>query len=449
MEYDLIKIPYFNLVDCRELDYDIYDAQGKLFSKKGETLDAGKLLQLKFITVYKKEPKIQQDNSSDQDNKDDEIQKVTDFTRELLLLALKKQAVEIDIEPNDNDLNIFLHYEDKSQEKIGLQKNIYEPLTKSLKKMVNKFSRFLDIDEKSLPGLNNPIKFEFNLSNCDYGEKISLRLVKTDENKISGLESSDLLIKNKFFEINSGIFLIVESKDIKENEVIYSILKHANDKGLKTGLVEQKAKYCFQNTGQFDLYYIENSNSKEFFNNLSSQKFNFLFFKDLNINDYKIELIKLSKTCPVIIYLNNNSLENAKNVLYEFSSEGIFSDFNSYLAGILVQKRLQKICTVCREKYELSEDEINKIFEWDGKTKVFAYRVKGCDKCNNTRYLQTVPAQEFILVNNEIRELLQNFNFKEKLEEYFEKINYKDLNYNALKNVLKGIIAIEEFEKLS
>ncbi len=92
-------------------------------------------------------------------------------------------------------------------------------------------------------------------------------------------------------------------------------------------------------------------------------------------------------------------------------------NFADALLGILAQRLAKRLCNVCKEPYEPSEEEIEQLIHEYGPhpvkplTKedlkgVTLYRPKGCPHCNQTGYRGRLAIHELLVANDEIRQLI-------------------------------------------
>lgn len=92
-------------------------------------------------------------------------------------------------------------------------------------------------------------------------------------------------------------------------------------------------------------------------------------------------------------------------------------NFSDALLGILAQRLAKRLCKNCKKAYKPSEEEIEELIQEYGEhpvkplTKeafegVTLYQPVGCSLCNNTGYKGRLAIHEFLVANDEIRELI-------------------------------------------
>jgi len=112
---------------------------------------------------------------------------------------------------------------------------------------------------------------------------------------------------------------------------------------------------------------------------------------------------------------------------------------------VLAQRLVRKICPNCRERtipgtetlamLDLSPDDVvDKKF----------YRGRGCQACNNTGYKGRVGLYEFMLMNDQLREMVNRGSSTEQLRDLALQTGMRSLRNAGLDKVFSGVTAIEE-----
>ena len=82
-----------------------------------------------------------------------------------------------------------------------------------------------------------------------------------------------------------------------------------------------------------------------------------------------------------------------------------------------------------------------------GDNPVRLYRGKGCKKCGGEGYLGRIAVQEFLVVNEEIRELLDRGALTAEIEEAAIKNGMKKIHEDGIEKALAGITTLEEIHR--
>jgi general secretion pathway protein E len=115
---------------------------------------------------------------------------------------------------------------------------------------------------------------------------------------------------------------------------------------------------------------------------------------------------------------------------------------SSTLLGVLAQRLVRTLCPECKERYKASNKE-KEVVGITGTEDVFLYRPVGCKACNNTGYKGRTGIHELLLVNNEVRESIN----EAKGELYIENLirpYTPSIKQDGMNKVLQGKTTVEE-----
>ncbi len=117
------------------------------------------------------------------------------------------------------------------------------------------------------------------------------------------------------------------------------------------------------------------------------------------------------------------------------------------LIGVINQRLAKRICPDCIEEYTLEKDSpYMKILKEYG-NEITLYRGKGCKKCNGTGYYGRVAIQEFMEINDEIGDLLDNGATTHEIEQAAIKNGMKTIHQDGIEKALKGITTLDEIHR--
>ncbi|MDD5595934.1 MAG: type II/IV secretion system protein, partial [Candidatus Omnitrophica bacterium] len=107
---------------------------------------------------------------------------------------------------------------------------------------------------------------------------------------------------------------------------------------------------------------------------------------------------------------------------------------------IIAQRLLRRLCPDCKEAYEPTPEQLKTV-----KLKnELIYKPKGCAKCNQLGYKGRSCIAEVMLINEELRALInQNAPFQ-KIREVARANGMQTLYESAIKKVEEGITSLEE-----
>ena len=120
---------------------------------------------------------------------------------------------------------------------------------------------------------------------------------------------------------------------------------------------------------------------------------------------------------------------------------------SSTLVAVINQRLAKRICPHCIEEYLLPSDSpYRKVLKcWDKEVKV--YRGRGCKKCNGEGYKGRVAIQEFLVMNDELAEILDKGGTTIELEQAAIRNGMKKIQEDGIEKALKGITTLDEVHR--
>lgn len=145
----------------------------------------------------------------------------------------------------------------------------------------------------------------------------------------------------------------------------------------------------------------------------------------------------------VLSTLHTNDAPSAVTRLMDMGIEPFL--IASTVIGVLAQRLVRIICPYCKEAYEVPSDALKSMgIEEIGDKAVTFYRGKGCEKCRQTGYTGRTGIFEFMVVDDEIRELVLQRVPAHMIRETAARSGMKNLREDAFEKVLLGITTWEE-----
>jgi type II secretory ATPase GspE/PulE/Tfp pilus assembly ATPase PilB-like protein len=439
VEKKMIRVFNNQLIDQKILEFDLYNSKGALLFSKGQKIDPSFLLRISYLEIYREEENCK---------KIDELfeaDEISQFIKELLLMAVKKQADTVEIEVSEKMLEVLISKDFELVEKAELESIFYSEI----------LSRINDI--MSIQGNFKEKEYKKSLELDIYGEKINLviRLVfnnldkfniifdlKKQNEKIIDLEKFNLS-KNNFEKLkqiknyNNGIFVfsgpIISGKD----EFISSLL----DKLFKNTEIKIWGPYeKYEN--YFELL-------KNILPALEKNKKNIIIFNISSKEIFPQKILNLASDNMVFINISgNNTPEITKKLLEtEILSKDSFEKFKL----LFFQKFVKKLCSNCRKPYKADSSTVNKIFDNNEAIPVDFFKAEGCRNCFDKGFSGKINIQEVFLKEKLALcyEDFITFTDKTKYAQFIQENEYSDIKYDCIKKVLRGLTDLGEFNSIN
>lgn len=117
------------------------------------------------------------------------------------------------------------------------------------------------------------------------------------------------------------------------------------------------------------------------------------------------------------------------------------------LVAVINQRLAKRICPYCKEEYYLESDSpFRKVLKCGNKP-VRLYRGRGCKKCNEEGYKGRIAIQEFMVIDEEIGELLDRGASTYEIEQAAIKNGMKKIHTDGIEKALAGITTLEEIHR--
>lgn len=120
---------------------------------------------------------------------------------------------------------------------------------------------------------------------------------------------------------------------------------------------------------------------------------------------------------------------------------------SSTLIAVINQRLAKRICPYCKEEYYLEKDSPYRKVLNCGDKDVKLYRGRGCKKCNGDGYKGRVAIQEFLIINEEMGELLDRGGTTLEIEQMAVKNGMKKIQQDGIDKALSGITTLDEIHR--
>jgi general secretion pathway protein E len=125
-------------------------------------------------------------------------------------------------------------------------------------------------------------------------------------------------------------------------------------------------------------------------------------------------------------------------------------DMEDYLIStcviaVLAQRLVRKLCS-CKKEHNIDKDTKTRIGLSEGNK---LYQPNGCDECSQTGYKGRVAIAELLVVNDHIRKMIVNHELSKVIQQEAIKNGMKILWQDGIKKVAKGIISLNELERVT
>ncbi len=367
----------------------------------------------------------------------------------LLYNAVRENASDIHIEPDDRRLRVRYRVDGRLYEKICPPYQMHSAIVSRIKIMAE-----LDIAQRRLPqdgGIHvlmerKPIDLRVSVMPGNHGEKVVIRII--DPQKVLlNLESLGFTYDNlkQFREViqsPNGIVLVTGPTGSGKNTTLYAALVELNSDEVNICTVEDPVECNMAGINQFQ---VNESVGFEFSTALRSllrQDPDIIMVGEIRDRATANIAVQAALTGHLVLStLHTNDAPGAVTRLLDLDVAPYL--VSASLKAVLAQRLVRKICPNCRSDYK-PPASIRKVVEnLGGKVEKF-YRGVGCRKCRNTGYVGRIAIHEFFVANEKIAEMINERTILKKLRTEALKAGMIPLVLDGIEKVNAGIISIEE-----
>jgi len=467
MDSKLIRVFHNELVGQNTTKFNLYNENGVLMYKKGSPISPDFLLRGNYIAFYRNTEEeveeevletasdIEEDEDIIYEEADDEeidfpedfaefeTDELSQFIKNLVEFAVKKDANTIEIQSLKDNISILLFRNMMIVEKSEIDISFYDDVLLRLKKIFN-----IDADltklKKELSGsaeiavTNQNVSVDWHFI-CNKFNKLNI-VIELYSEKNNVIELKDFYISKKNYE------KLIEIENHKNGFFVFSGAELYDKEKLVLALLNKL--YKEDEAVVFEQYKKNNNllgHLEEIEQNFVENKQNIIILKLSGSEkaDFCKKLKDLAKKSFVFLIIPAEEINECFEILLD---EALIQEKNSTDMKLFVFQRLiNKLCPFCSEKYEVPESVLKKIFDYDISNKIYFFRPVGCDVCYNTGYLGKLALQEIFSPENMDFEEIQKLAEEKKYLKFSASDQNDDINYDCLKKVLKGLATLNDF----
>ena len=357
--------------------------------------------------------------------------------------AIKARASDIHIEPYEEYLSIRFRIDGMLKEVLNPNSKLTSMLNARIKIMSN-----LDIAEKRVPQDGRMslrlgekwIDIRVSTLPSSYGERIVLRILDKADSYLTleqiGMKDELLHDFKNSLKNPNGIILVTGPTGSGKTTSLYAGLNLLNDSSRNIITVEDPVEYAIDGVSQTQVNTKVGMTFSKGLRAILRQDPDIIMVGE--IRDLETAEIAIQASLTGHLVLSSVHTNNASSAITRMKDMGIESYLlASTIKGILAQRLVRKLCVTCKEEYESKTD----VHEIPIGSKLF--RPSGCSVCNETGYSGRIGIFEFLSINDELKEAINN----DSSEENISNIAFKhqdNLIQSGAELVIKGLTSVDE-----
>lgn len=369
----------------------------------------------------------------------------------ILVEAIKMKASDIHVEPFENDVLVRYRVDGGLKEIMTLPKNIYSAVSTRIKIIAR-----MDIAEKRIPQDgriemkidDKPYDFRVSSLPTVFGEKIVIRILDRGSILITrdklGFTDSENEIITDMLGMPHGILVVTGPTGSGKTTTLYTFLQEMNTPEKNITTIEDPVEYMLDRINQVNVNTKAGMTFASGLKSLLRQDPDVIMLGE--IRDEETAQIALRASITGHFVLSTLHTNDAPSTITRLLDMGL----KSYLVadavvGVIAQRLIRKLCPFCKEKYEPSKSERELL----GDTKVQKiYKSRGCNRCNDIGYKGRCAVHEVMMINTELKALIESGTTIEELKEAAIKNGMVTILDNCRELVLKGETSINELGRI-
>ncbi|MBN2312299.1 MAG: Flp pilus assembly complex ATPase component TadA [Sedimentisphaerales bacterium] len=367
----------------------------------------------------------------------------------LLYNAVRENASDIHIEPDDKKLRVRYRVDGKLYEKMCPPHQMHSALVSRIKIMSE-----LDIAQRRLPqdgGIHvlmegRPIDLRVSVMPGNFGEKVVIRVI--DPHKmLYSLESLGFTVENlqlfrQVIQAPNGIVLVTGPTGSGKNTTLYAALTEMNSEEVNICTVEDPVECNITGINQFQVNQTAGFEFSTALRSLLRQDPDIIMVGE--IRDQATANIAVQAALTGHLVLSTLHTNDAPGAVTRLLDLGVAPYLvGASLIAVLAQRLVRKICANCKTEYEPPVSLRKLVEKAGGKVETF-YRGVGCKKCRNTGYAGRIAIHELFVPDDEIKEMINEGANLKKIRAKALQGGMVSLQSDGIGKVEAGILSIEE-----
>jgi type IV pilus assembly protein PilB len=284
----------------------------------------------------------------------------------------------------------------------------------------------------------------------DNREKIVIRILRPSKSiadfQSLGFDEEEIRKLEILYKMPHGILLVCGPTGSGKTTTLYTVLQRINDDIRNICTVEDPVELSIDGLTQSQV------NPKADYTFASSMRALLRQDPDVimvgEIRDYEtLEAAVHAALTGHLVFSTIHSNTTSATITRMIEMGAASNLIGSALAGVLAQRLVRTICPYCRVGYEASTAEKNLLFPYDEekqRQRIELFKGRGCELCLSSGYSGRSGLYEILVVDREIRQLINNSHSDLEIEDAAVAAGMRTLAMSGRAKVLQGVTTVEE-----
>jgi general secretion pathway protein E len=371
------------------------------------------------------------------------------LVNDILFRALQLRASDIHVHPYEGKIQIRYRIDGILYDTLSLNRNVLSLVVSRIKVMAG-----MDIAERRMPQDgrcsvrlgNREIDLRVSTVPTSYGERCVLRLLDKSTGLFSlaelGMWEDDLKVFDSLLDRSHGVIFVTGPTGSGKSTTLYAALNRMNAVQKNIITIEDPIEYQLEGISQMQVATRKGMTFVTALRHVLRQDPDVIMVGEVRDEETARMAIQSSLTGHLVFStLHTNDSAGAISRLLDLSVEPYL--VSSSLIAVLAQRLVRKICPECKQRYEPAEHELRELGIGDKGGGEF-YVGAGCSKCFNTGYKGRTGIYELMMLDEEIREMVNVRQTAGVIKQKAIEKGLQTLRMDGARKVIAGATTIAE-----
>ena len=378
------------------------------------------------------------------------------FVNQIIQQAYYDRATDIHIEPFEDELKVRYRIDGILYDAAipPTIKYFQSAIVSRIKIMSN-----LNIAEHRLPqdGRMNvkvgeeELDLRISILPTPYGESLGIRLLFTKmlySLEELGLSEFDLKILNEMIKKPHGIILLTGPTGSGKTTTLYACLSKINNRELKILTIEDPIEYHLKGITQIQVYPKIGLSFANGLRSMLRHDPDVMMVGEIRDVETAEIAIRVALTGHLVFStLHTNDAPGAMTRLLDMGIEPYL--VASSVECVIAQRLVRLICPKCKRPVKDKKLILKELGITDAPEGAELYEGKGCESCKFTGYRGRTAIYEFLVLNEEIREMVLNHSSADQIRKKAVSLGMRALRGDGIEKVFRGLTTVSEIIRVT
>ena len=385
-----------------------------------------------------------------------EIAPIVRLTNAILADAIKLQASDIHIEPQEKEVTVRYRID-------GMMKNIFKVGLPALAPLVSRIKIIGDMDiamkrrpqdgRTKLKVGNNQYDMRISTLPTIFGEKVVIRVLDQSKAFIDlqelGFGPDDLKALASILTRPQGIVLVTGPTGSGKSTTLYASLNRLKSEVINIVTVEDPVEYQLPGISQVQVNERAGITFATGLRSILRQDPNVVMVGEIrDAETAKIAFQAANTGHLVLTTLHTNDASAAVTRLVDLGVDPYV--IASSLLCVLAQRLVRQNCPHCVVVEKVNKTLLTRLgITGDNKTLDKIKKGQGCEACQFSGYLGRLGIYEMLMVDNDLRKLIVQGASDTEIAEDARERGVKDLFGDCRDKLFQGVISVEELMRVA